>query len=192
MREGVYQHAPGNNLLRHATRTPGVTPQHHRAQAVLGIVGNRDSLCLVLIRNNAQHRAKNFLTRDGHLVVHISKQRRAHKPAVPRPVRSPFAARQQSRAFVEPFANIPLHPQPLLFADHRANLCRAFARVAGFHRRHRLRQGDFHLGLARLRHQNTRAGHARLPAVHKPGLNHQRDRPCKIDIIQQNRRRFTA
>ena len=192
MSQGVHQHATGNNLLCHASRAVHIAAQHHRAQAVLGIVGNGDRLRLVLIRDDAQHRAENLVAGNGHPIVHAGKQRRTHKPAVPRAFRSPFAARQQARPFFDSFADIALHPQPLLFADHRADVCRAVARVAGFHCRHGLRQRGFDLRLARVRHQNARPGHARLPAVHKPGLDHQRDRPREIHIIQQDRRRFTA
>ena len=192
MGKSIHQHATGNNLLRHASRAVHIAAQHHRAQAVVGVVGNGDSLRLVTIGDRAQHRAENLITGDRHLVVHVGKQRRAHKPAVSRAVWSPFTTRQQARALFDSFTDIALHPLPLLFADHRADVRRAIARIARFHRRHGLRQCGFDLRLARLRHQNARSGHARLPAVHKSGLNHQRDRLRQIHIIQQDRRRFTA
>lgn len=83
-------------------------------------------------------------------------------------------------------------PQPLFFTDHRANFCRVIPRIARFHGRDGLRQRSFDFRLTRLRYQNARSGHARLPAVHKPGLHHQRDSLRQIDIIKQDRRRFTA
>ncbi|MNP12288.1 hypothetical protein D3C76_1045150 [compost metagenome] len=162
--EGVHQHTARFDLLRDDSRT--LTAKDQRAQAVIRVVGNGDRFVLITIGDDRQNRAKNLVAGDSHLVIHVGKQRRANKPASLCSVRSSFATRQQPCALLSAFADIALHAKPLLFADHRPHFRCRVARVARFHRRHRLGERRFAFGFTRLRHQNTRSGDARLPAVH--------------------------
>src|SRR5690606_38707894 len=79
-------------------------------------IGDLDGLFLVCRRNDAQHRAEDFLPRDGHVVVYIAEHGRLDEIAAVE-VRRASAACRQPRAFGLALLDVVLHPVPL--ARHR-------------------------------------------------------------------------
>src|SRR5678815_2421978 len=79
-------------------RVREVSRLHAAAQAIHGVVGERDRLLLVAVRLDRQHRAEDLLASDPHIGAHFGKHRRPGEEAT-RQVRRPSgSARDELRA----------------------------------------------------------------------------------------------
>src|SRR2546428_4017134 len=95
---GVDPDGPGLKLSSHAVRLSDIAGPNRRRQAILGVVGIGDRFFLVLESNSREHWSKNFLARDGHVVLDAVENCRLKEIAFARTDLSAPASGDQLRA----------------------------------------------------------------------------------------------
>src|SRR5260221_13611677 len=107
----------------------GIRGPHGSGQAVVAVVRDADRVRLVLIRNDGQDGAEDFLAGDAHRRVDASEHGGSNVPA-PLPARGLGTARHDLGALVLPDLDVALHPVLLPLRDQGAELAAAVRRVA--------------------------------------------------------------
>lgn len=192
MGQGVDQHAARIDLARHALAAFRVRAQHQGAQAIARVVGNGDRIGFVLVGDDGQHGAEDFLAYNAHLVVGPGEERGLDEPSCVQAIGAAFSACQQRGAFFLPDADVALYPLPLLAAHHRADVGVGIARVARPDVRDRLLRHLLELCQAAARHEDARARDAGLAAVHEPGHQHERHDGGEVRIVEHHGWRLAA
>ena len=82
---------------------------HVGGQAKGRVIGDADGLFETVKLHQAQHRAKDFLARDAHLVVHVGEQRGARVVTHRQMIGPSGPTGNQLRAFGDPHRDAGLH-----------------------------------------------------------------------------------
>lgn len=99
-------------------------------KAIGGVIGNFDGFFFGIKRNDRDGRAKDFFTRNAHIVVHISKDRRLDEIALIGAIRLANTTNQKGCAFIDTRLNKRLDAVKLDVADERADVIALNRRVA--------------------------------------------------------------
>ncbi len=120
MRGAVYNDAPGLYLARHRRSPNRIGRDDIGLQSIGCVVGNRNSLCLILIGQQAQNRAKNFLPGDCHVIGDIREHGRLYE-VTGETVRMALATSDDGSACFDAKPDIALNPIVLDLAYHWSN-----------------------------------------------------------------------
>src|SRR5207249_141692 len=116
----VHVHLPGADAARDALRARVVPGPHRARQAVHRVVGDAHRVFLVLVGNDGQHRAEDFLAGDGHVVPHSAEHGGLHVVAARRHALGRLgAAREEFGALLQAFPDVAAHALELRLRAER-------------------------------------------------------------------------
>src|SRR5882757_4990991 len=188
----VHPDRPGLHPTRHPQPTLLVPRPHRPTQTEVRVIRDPHRIIHIRIRNQRQHRTENLLLRNSVIVIHISKNRRLHKPTLVLP-RRPTTTDHHPGTLRLTLRDIPLNPVPLPIRSHRPDLRRRIQRIPDLQRTRQRREHLHHLRITRTRRQHPSTQKTRLPIVQQRRLEQLLTdrRQIQISIIQHNRRRLT-
>src|ERR687886_1231519 len=125
----VQRQAPRAHLAGDAHSPVQVLGPHASRQAVLRVVGDADSVVVIVKRDHNEHGAEDLVLGYPHGVVDVGEDRRLQVPAL-RLARGPAAAHGDRRTFLSPTGDVALDALPLAFRYQRADLGRGIMRIA--------------------------------------------------------------
>ena len=96
-------------LRRHPPRPVGAACLDIGCQPVGRVIGKGDGFFFGIKRHHRHHRAKDFLTHDGHVRTRIGKDGRPCEPSAIQAFRPANAASNKARAFINTGLDQPLH-----------------------------------------------------------------------------------
>ena len=99
-------------------------------QAIGGVIGDADGVSFGVKGDDRQHRAEDFLARDGHAGGHIGKDRGLDVKTAVEPLGQTRATGHQPRAFVDALLDESLNLLPLAAIDHRPHVLAGLMRRA--------------------------------------------------------------
>src|ERR687886_2554815 len=125
----VQRQAPRAHLAGDTHSPIQVLGPHASRQAVLRVVGNADSVVVIVKWDHNEHGAEDLVLGYPHGVVNVGEDRRLHVPAL-RLARGPAATHGDRRTFPSPTSDVVLHAPPLAFRHQWADLGRGIMRIA--------------------------------------------------------------
>ena len=176
-----------------AVRPRQIAGDHAGGEAVLGVVGAADDFVLVLVFEQAQHRAEDFFAHDAHVVAAVAEDGRGDEGALGvLALGHPLAATQNARAGGLALGDVVEHLVHVREADQRPEVGRLLLRITQANALHTLQQ----LGLERC-FQARRDEHPGAVGAHLAGaeeVGHDRDIGCaiQIGILADDQRRLAT
>src|ERR1700761_928852 len=188
----VDDHAPGSHPPRHGHGPIAVLTPHRTGQPVAAVVGDGDGVVIVPVRDEADHRAKDFFLRDLQLRPHTAEDGGLEEVPVIQSIGSVRAASDDPRSVGYRSLDVASHPVALGGGNERAHVGGRVQREADPYRPGRLPGGSFRLVEVALRDEHPGQGGAILPTVADGLPNRGSDHLRHVDIVEYQAGRLSA